>query len=48
MDNLGNRKPPRFYKDSNAANTEASTYDTPGRDFWGRLRVEFRAARLMQ
>ncbi|SMQ99929.1 Colicin I receptor precursor [Xanthomonas fragariae] len=40
-DNLGNRKPPRFYSYSNAANTEASTYDTLGRNFWGRLRVEF-------
>ncbi|MCF8873269.1 TonB-dependent receptor, partial [Xanthomonas campestris pv. campestris] len=41
VDNLGNRKPPRFYSYSNAANTEASTYDTLGRYFWSRLRVEF-------
>ncbi len=41
VDNLGDRKPPRFYRYSNAANTEASTYDTLGRYFWSRLRVEF-------
>lgn len=41
VDNLGDRKPPRFYSYSNAANTEATTYDTLGRYFWSRLRVEF-------
>ncbi|CCG36583.1 TonB-dependent receptor [Xanthomonas citri pv. mangiferaeindicae] len=41
IDNLGDRKPPRFYSYSNAANTEASTYDTLGRYVWSRLRVEF-------
>lgn len=41
IDNVANRAPPRFYSYSNAANTEASTYDTLGRYFWGRLRVEF-------
>ncbi|MBB4131946.1 TonB-dependent receptor [Xanthomonas sp. 3075] len=41
VDNLGNRAPPRFYSYSNAANTDATTYDTLGRSFWARLRAEF-------
>ncbi|MCC4606033.1 TonB-dependent receptor domain-containing protein [Xanthomonas campestris] len=41
VDNLANRAPPRFYSYSNAANTDATTYDTLGRYFWSRLRVEF-------
>ncbi|CAD2260090.1 TonB-dependent receptor domain-containing protein [Xanthomonas arboricola pv. juglandis] len=41
VDNLADRAPPRFYSYSNAANTDATTYDTLGRYFWSRLRVEF-------
>ena len=42
VDNLADKKPPIYYGYySNAANTDASTYDTLGRYYWGRMRVEF-------
>jgi outer membrane receptor protein involved in Fe transport len=42
IDNLTDKHPPIYYGYySNAANTDASTYDTMGRYFWGRVRVEF-------
>lgn len=42
IDNLADKTPPIYYGYfSNAANTDASTYDTMGRYFWARVRVEF-------
>lgn len=42
VDNVFGKKPPIYYGYySNASNTDASTYDTVGRYYWGKLRWEF-------
>jgi len=41
VNNVFDRDPPHFYGASNAANTDAGTYNTMGRYFWLRARVEF-------
>jgi outer membrane receptor protein involved in Fe transport len=42
VDNALDKKPPMYYGYySNASNTDASTYNTVGRYFWGKVRWEF-------